>query len=119
MKKLALLFAIASLCFAQEAKRPRIQGVAHMALFVTDLAKARVFYKDFLGYGEPYLLKRDDGSERIIFIKINENQYLELFTDAPRGEGKLNHISFYTDDAKAMRAYLASRGVKVPETVGK
>src|SRR5438132_13963281 len=61
-----------------EVKRPRILGVAHMALFVSDLPKARAFYKDFLGYDEPYVLKRDDGSDRIAFIKINENQYLEL-----------------------------------------
>jgi hypothetical protein len=28
----------------------------------------------------------------------------------------LNHISFYTDDAKGMRDYLAPKGVKVPDT---
>ena len=38
---------------AVEVKRPRILGVAHMALFVSDLQKARAFYKDFLGYEEP------------------------------------------------------------------
>ena len=31
----------------------------------------------------------------------------------------MNHISFSTDDANAMRLYLASEGVKVPEKVGK
>ncbi len=104
---------------AVEVKRPRILGVAHMALFVSDLQKARAFYKDFLGYEEPYVLKREDGSDRIAFIKINENQYLELFAESPKQDGHLNHISFFTDSAEGMRVYLASRGVKVPDKVGK
>src|SRR6266852_3576335 len=104
---------------AIEVKRPRILGVAHMALFVSDLQKARAFHKDFLGYEEPYALKREDGSDRIAFIKINENQYLELFAESPKEDGQLNHISFLTDSAEGMRAYLESRGVKVPDKVGK
>lgn len=118
MKRAALLLLLSLLCAAQEAKRPRILGVAHMALYVSDLGKARAFYKDFLGFEEPYSLKRPDGSDRIAFIKINDNQYLELFAEAAKDDGQLNHISFYTDDAKAMRDYLASRGVPVPEKVG-
>jgi len=101
------------------AKRPRILGVAHMALYVSDLGKARSFYRDLLGFEEPFSLKRDDGSERIAFIKINDRQYLELFAESPKNDGRLNHISIYTDDARRMRDYLASRGISVPETVGK
>src|SRR5947209_15297140 len=104
---------------AVEVKRPRILGVAHMALFVSDLQKARAFYKDFLGYDEPYVLKREDGSDRIAFIKINENQYLELFAESPRQDGHLNHISFLTDSAEGMRVYLASRGIKVTDKPAK
>src|SRR5258708_5155783 len=82
-----------------QVKRPRVLGVAHMALFVSDLQKARAFYKDFLGYEEPYVLKSKDGADRIAFIKINENQYLELFAENPKQDGRLNHISFLTDSA--------------------
>jgi len=97
--------------------RPRILGVAHVAFYVNDLAKARRFYEQFLGYAEPFSLKRDDGSERIAFAKINDRQYLELFADPAGADGQLNHVAFYTDDAAAMRDYLASRGVKVPDKV--
>jgi catechol 2,3-dioxygenase-like lactoylglutathione lyase family enzyme len=122
MKKLAILFPILSvLLAADDIKRPRILGVAHMALYVSDLAKARAFYEDFLGFAEPYTLPRKDGTgDRIAFIKINEEQYLELFAEPPQhSDGQLNHISVYTDDARGMRDYLAARGVKVPATVGK
>ena len=105
---------------APQVKRARILGIAHIALYVSDLDRARGFYKDLLGYDEPYKLPRKDGSgDRIAFIKINEDQYVELFAESPKNDGQLNHISFYTDDARAMRDYLASRGVAVPAAVGK
>jgi lactoylglutathione lyase len=118
--KLLLGLLIAPTAWAQgDVKRPRILGIAHMALYVSDLARSRSFYRDFLGFEEPFALKRDDGSERIAFIKINDQQYLELFAEAPKNDGQLNHISIYTDDARRMRDYLASRGIAVPEKVGK
>lgn len=118
--RILLAFLAISLTAQTPAKRPKILGVAHIALWVADLAKSRAFYKDFLGFDEPYSLKRDDGTESMGFIKINENQYIELTPgNRTRGDGQLNHFSFYTDDAKALRDYLASRGVKVPDTVGK
>src|ERR1051326_6851919 len=98
----------------KQVKRPRILGISHMAVFVSDLQKARAFYEDFLGYGEPYALKRDDGSDRIAFIKINEDQYVEPFAEAPKQDGHLHHISFITDSAESMRAYLASKGIQAP-----
>src|SRR5437899_12368016 len=110
MPVIASLFLAVFLSTAQEVKRPQITADAHMALYVGDLAKARAFYKDFLGYAEPYALKRKDGTDRIAFIKINEDQYLELFAEAPQhNDGQLNHISFYTDDAGKMRDYLAAK----------
>ncbi len=124
MKKLAAIFLFITLVtsvWAADAavKRPRILGVSHMAIYVSDLKQARAFYKDFLGYDEVFTLKRDDGSERIAFIKINEDQYLELFAEEPKKDGHLNHFSVFTDSAENMRAYLASQGVKVPPKVGK
>jgi hypothetical protein len=82
VKLLVVMLLSASLCSAQETKRPRILGVAHMALYVSDLPSARAFYEDFLGYAEPYKLKqKDSDADRIVFIKINEDQYLELFAE--------------------------------------
>jgi lactoylglutathione lyase len=53
------------------------------------------------------------------FFKINERQYIELFPETKPQTDRLNHISIQTDDAEAMRKYLASRGVAVPGAVGK
>ena len=126
MKKLALVLCLLPLLYFRATgdeglKRPKILGIAHMAIYVSDLAKARAFWTDFLGYQECFNLKKKDSDEvRIAFIKINDYQYIELFAEKPRTPDlMLNHISFYTEDAGKMRDYLASKGVKVPEKVGK
>lgn len=94
--------------------RPKILGVAHMALYIKDLDKSRKFYEDFLGYGEAFTLPRKGGGGvRIVFVKVNEEQYFELFHEADRGEGQLNHISFYTDSADGLYSYLKSKRVEV------
>src|SRR6266700_5238535 len=115
---LAVCFATYS-SHAEKGNRPRVLGLAHMALYVTDLQKSRAFYKVFLGYSEVYVLKRDDGSDRIAFIKVNDNQYIELFAENPKQDGHLNHIAFVTDSAQNMHDFLASRGIKVPDKVTK
>ncbi|HQR36008.1 MAG TPA: VOC family protein [Blastocatellia bacterium] len=100
-------------------KRPKLLGVAHMALGVSDVEKSRVFYKDFLGFGEPYDLKNADGSLSLTFIKVNDQQYIELFPGYKPGEDRLRHISFYTDDAEQLRQYLKAKGVTVPDKANK
>jgi lactoylglutathione lyase len=97
--------------------RPRILGVSHIALYVSDVAQSRAFYKDFLGYEEPWQLDREDGSLELTFIKINDRQYIELYPGLRPDQDRLHHISFYVEDAEAMRTYLGSRGVAVPDRV--
>lgn len=118
MKVLMVLAAIAAGLSAEQPRRPKITGIAHAAFYVSDMAQARLFYKDLLGYAEPFDLKNADGTLSMTFIKINERQYVELFPEREKNSDRLNHISIETDNAEAMRVYLASRGVKVPEKVG-
>ncbi len=119
MMKLFLAAVLAfPLASAQDVKRPPITGIAHMALFAADVERSRAFYKDFLGYGEPFDLKNPDGSLSLTFIKINERQYVEVFPKEA-GTDRLNHISIETPDAEALRLYLASKGVAVPAKANK
>ena len=114
-----VLFLPALLATAAEPARPQILGVAHIAVFASDYEKSKAFYRDFLGFEEPYSLTNADGSPSMTFFKVNEKQYIELFPEKEAKSDRLNHISLETDDAEAMRVYLASRGVKVPARVGK
>ena len=104
---------------ADGPKRPRITGLSHVALFVKDVEQSRAFYKDFLGYAEPYSVFDEGDKLRLTFIKVNDLQAIELFPEREAGADRLNHIALIVDDAEAMRAFLAARGVKVPDKVPK
>ena len=115
---LALLLALIQLqpAFAADApKRPPIIGLSHMALYVHDLEKSRAFYKNFLGFAEPYSLTNHNGTIHLSWIKINDHQTIELFPETEAGSDRLYHIALETEDAEALRVYLAARGVAVPD----
>ena len=117
--KLIAGIAFAGALLAQNVERPKVLGVAHIAVYVRDLAKARQFYEGFLGYGEPFTLpNKDQTGTRIVFAKVNDYQYFEIFNEKDRGEGQLNHISFYTDSADRMYAWLKSKGVEIMSDKG-
>jgi lactoylglutathione lyase len=117
MRLLAILLLLRTLDAQTPPSRPKVLGVAHYSIFVSDLAKARAFYEDFLGYQESFTLPKPDGSVGMAFVKINDNQWIELVNQPNKGEGNLNHLGLYTDDVEQMRRYLLSRGVKAPDSV--
>jgi lactoylglutathione lyase len=113
----AILLTAASSVFAQKAAptRPRITGISHVGYFVSDLPKAMVFWHDLLGYDEAYDLKKTGTRDvRIAFIKINDRQHIELFTDPPAAPpNEMSHLCFSVDNIEQMRAYLRAKGFDV------
>jgi catechol 2,3-dioxygenase-like lactoylglutathione lyase family enzyme len=119
-----LAFLCASLLLAlpisaQTPQRPHILGLSHFAIYAHDYEKSRAFYGQFLGFEEPYSLQNPDGTPSMTFFKINDRQTIELFPERQAGSDRLNHISLQTDDIEALRLYLASKGVKVPNQAHK
>jgi catechol 2,3-dioxygenase-like lactoylglutathione lyase family enzyme len=104
---------------AAPVARPAIVGVAHIGLKTDNLEAARKFYTGVLGFQEPFSLDKtpDEGTGLLLtYFKVNDHQYIEMFPElTDPNMDRLSHISFETTDAEQMRAYLASRGVKVPE----
>jgi catechol 2,3-dioxygenase-like lactoylglutathione lyase family enzyme len=99
-------------------KRPMLTGIAHIAFQVSDLAKAREFYGELLGYEEPFQIRNQDGSLALTYFKVNERQYVEIFPGLPPDkDDRLLHIAFETTDLEALRVYLLSKGLKAPEKV--
>jgi len=99
--------------------RPAIVGVAHIGLKTDDMAAARKFYTGVLGFQEPFSLDKAPGEGTgllLTYFKVNDHQYIEMFPELTNSKmDRLSHISFETANAEQMRAYLASKGVKVPE----
>ena len=114
---LVLVLCVSLPLRAAEPKRPPIIGISHIALYVHDIEKSRHFYKDFLGFDEPFSLNNADGTLKLTWIKINDHQTIELFPEKESSTDRLYHIALETPDAAAMRDYLAARGVAVPQTV--
>jgi catechol 2,3-dioxygenase-like lactoylglutathione lyase family enzyme len=114
-----LAAAIGPFLFSQNgAARPPITGVAHVALKTNDLAAARRFYARDLGFSDA--LAMPEGRGPAAWVKVNDHQYLEIYeTLKSEDEDRLIEVAFETPDAKAMRDYLASKGVAVPARVEK
>ena len=118
MKWLSSAVVALSLVVQVPVERPRLLGIAHLAVFVSNPAAARSFYQELLGFEESFTLPAAASSPARTFVKINDKQSIELIdasTTATAGEGQLDHVALYTADAERMRRYLASRGVQVPE----
>jgi catechol 2,3-dioxygenase-like lactoylglutathione lyase family enzyme len=100
----------------QPVVRPPIVGVAHIGLRTDDLAAARKFYSGVLGFQESFTLDDPPGKLLLTYFKVNDHQYVEVFPELkdPK-QDRLSHVSFETTDAEQLRAYLASRGVRVPK----
>jgi catechol 2,3-dioxygenase-like lactoylglutathione lyase family enzyme len=98
--------------FGQTPQRPKIVGVAHIDLKTDDIAAARNFYGHDLGFEEPFSL------DKLTYFKVNDHQYIEVSPELKSTtEDRLSNIGFETADARQLRDYLASRGVRVPEAV--
>jgi catechol 2,3-dioxygenase-like lactoylglutathione lyase family enzyme len=120
---LACLLAVIALRISAQGPapptRPKIIGVAHIGVRTDDLAAARKFYGDVLGYQEPFTYDRpasEGGGLLCTYFKVNDHQYIEVFPELkdPK-QDRLSHISFETDNVDQLRDYMASKGVKVPE----
>jgi catechol 2,3-dioxygenase-like lactoylglutathione lyase family enzyme len=108
----------ASGMYGQSVARPPIIGVAHIGLKTNDLAAARNFYGRDLGFQEPFTLDKATGGLLLTYFKVNDHQYIEVFPELKdEAEDRLSHIAFETTNIRQLRDYLASRGVKVPDTL--
>ena len=111
---LAGLLAIAGVT-ARAQERPKITGISHVGYFVSDLPKTVSFWHDFMGFDEYTTLNRPGTDQvRIAFIKINDHQHIELFTDKPKDPpNMMSHLAFSVSNVEQMRAYLRSKGFDV------
>jgi lactoylglutathione lyase len=113
MRTILALLALAPLLPAQP-QRPRILG-SPTSRCTSAISKSRApSTKTFSDSASRSRSTTRTKSLALTFIKVNDRQYIELFPGLKPGADRLNHISIQTDDAEAMRVYLASRSVAVP-----
>ncbi len=103
---------------AGEVERPPIVGLAHIGLFVSDIASADNFYGHILGY-DHFSLNSPNGGLILNYYKVNDHQYVEIYPGLKGDEDRLSHVAFETTDVRRLRDYLASKGVQTPASVRK
>jgi len=75
----------------------------------------RAFYENYMGYAEPFLLSN---SNTVAVIKINDQQYIELFQGAlDPDQYQLVSYGYQVTNAEVYREQLASNGVAVSSAV--
>jgi catechol 2,3-dioxygenase-like lactoylglutathione lyase family enzyme len=89
-------------------KRPRITGIDHVRLYVTDVDKSRDFYKKTLGL--PAASGRCGGSARSWYAVGWQRVELEQIP-SPSPKNWLAEVAFATNDAAGMRSYLTAHGI--------
>ena len=110
MKKCAgliLFMSIAAPAQQPTPSRPRITGIHHVGIRVTDAAAARHFYTQILGMSE----LEPRGSQLRLAVG---RQHVVIEPGLPQGEDeRLTHVAFETPDVETLAAHLTSRGVPV------
>jgi catechol 2,3-dioxygenase-like lactoylglutathione lyase family enzyme len=77
---LAVLFAVIGAGKPVVTRRPPIVGIAHIGLKTDNLAVARKFYGDTLGFQEMLTEDKPTRGLTLTYFKVNDHQYIELIS---------------------------------------
>lgn len=89
-----------------------VVGITHNAYHVTDMKQALRFYCDCLGLQKVFELKHDDGSDWLIYLKICDRQFIELF----HGGTQKRDID-WPKDQKAWASLTAEQGAVIQHEI--
>jgi len=108
--------AIWLLAFGMVAKTAPVDldGLAHVAYHVTDVAVSREFY-DKLGFEQAFEFNDDKGTTTS-YVKVNDRQFIELYRRPENAPALgLMHLCFDTSAIEPLRAEYEGRGLKPTE----
>ena len=94
-------------------------ALAHVALKVKNLDRSLDFYVNKLGFVEMMRLNKPEGGVWLVYLRITDDQYLELFPDGvgDRAPGRdataVNHICLGVDDIDSVVAQIKQAGIKL------
>jgi lactoylglutathione lyase len=94
-----------------------ILGIAHVAIKVSDIARTLAFYERVFGFREMMRLNNADGSLFLLYLRITDTQYLEVFPNAATDRASdndangLNHFCLHVSDPDAVKAKIDELGI--------
>jgi len=94
-----------------------ISSLGHIAIKVKNLEKSIAFYTETMGFPEMFRLHRDDGRVWLVYLRITDDQYLEIFPEAiqdrapePENNG-INHFCLTVENIEEIVRQLEAKGV--------
>jgi lactoylglutathione lyase len=94
-----------------------ITGIGHVAIKVKDLDRALDYYVNKLGFPEMMRLMKEDGSVWLVYLRITDEQYLEVFPGAENDRAPgwdangLNHVCLTVDNIDPVLALVKGAGL--------
>jgi catechol 2,3-dioxygenase-like lactoylglutathione lyase family enzyme len=120
---LALVASLASLAVAQTptapapaptavpTQTPPLNGIAHIAIRVKDIAASTAFYNK-LGFQQAFANTAADGTVTQAFLKINDKQFIELYpVTAHDPQVGFLHLCFEGADLNALHDFYVAEGL--------
>ncbi len=96
-----------------------VVNLGHAAIKVKDLDKSLHFYKEVLGFPEMLRLHHADGGVWLVYLRITDTQFLEIFPGAENDRAPgwnangVNHLCLTIDDLSKTVPWLEAKGVKL------
>jgi catechol 2,3-dioxygenase-like lactoylglutathione lyase family enzyme len=96
-----------------------ITGFGHAAIKVKDLDASLAFYKDKLGFPEMLRLHNKDGSTWLVYLRITEEVFLEIFPGAENDRAPgwnangVNHMCLTIDNLDTFCPAIEAKGIKL------
>ena len=98
-----------------------IKGIAHVAYLVSDLDVALDFYVNKLGFKKKFTMNNEKGKLWIVYLQINEHQFIELFPenafDNKGNNGSYQHLCLEVEHLEDFVATLTGEGVEIDEPI--
>ncbi|SFU17114.1 VOC family protein [Mesorhizobium sp. YR577] len=94
------------------------ESLAHIAVRVKNIDRSLAFYTNILNMPELMRLHHPDGSLFLIYLRVTDTQYIELFPNAegdtaPQNESNgLNHFCLTVEDLEVTMKEFVARGGK-------
>jgi len=92
---------------------PELLGIAHVAFRVSDVSRAREFYRK-LGFEQAFEFA-DPGKPPVSYMKINDRQFIELYGRADDSQPLgLMHVCYEVADIEGLVSEYSKRGLNPP-----
>lgn len=100
-----------------------ITGLGHVAIKVTDLDRSLDFWERRLGFPEMLRLKNEDGSTWLVYLRITDGVFLEIFPGAENDRAPgwnangVNHLCLTIDDLDGTVQRIEAEGIALTSKI--